>query len=80
MNSLWHNCGNISPTIYTNMLILGKDIFLLLIARMISTNPISSQFTTLYHIEGQYVDFTGDDEPTKRVLSGCYSNSLASKF
>ena len=41
--SLEHNCGNISPTIYTNMLIFGKDTFLVLIARMISTNPISLQ-------------------------------------
>ena len=55
MESLEHNCGNISPTIYTNMLILGKDIFLVLISLMISTNLISSQilifvtshFTTL---------------------------------
>ena len=50
MESLEHNCGNISPTICTNMLIFGNDTFL-----MISTNAISSQilvfvtshFTTL---------------------------------
>ena len=47
---------NISPTICTNMKILGKDTFLVLISLTISTNLISSQilifvtshFTTLY--------------------------------
>ena len=56
MESLEHNWGNISPTICTNMLIFGKDTFLVLISLMISTNLISSQilifvtshFTTLY--------------------------------
>ena len=56
MESLEHNCGNISPTICTNMLILGKDTFLVMISLMISTNLISSQilifvtshFTTLF--------------------------------
>ena len=56
MESLEHNCGNISPTICINMLILGKDTFLALISRMISTNPIglqilifvTSHFTTLF--------------------------------
>ena len=43
MESLEHNCGNNSPAICTNMLILGKDTFLVLIAQMISINPISSQ-------------------------------------
>ena len=40
--SLEHNCGNISPTICTKMLIFGKDTFLVLISMMISTNPIQS--------------------------------------
>ena len=56
MESLEHNCGNISTTICTNMLIFSKDIFLVLISGRISTNPISSQIlvfvtshvTTLY--------------------------------
>ena len=43
MESLEHNCGNISPTIYTNVLIFSKDTFVILIFRMISTNPLSSQ-------------------------------------
>ena len=42
MESLEHNCGNISPTICTTMLIFGKDTFLVLISRVISTDPISS--------------------------------------
>ena len=51
MESLEHNCSNISPTICTNMLILGKDTFLVLISLMISTNLISSQILifTLYN-------------------------------
>ena len=46
--SLEHNCGNtnISPTICTNMLILGKGTFLVLISQMILTNPIGSQILT----------------------------------
>ena len=55
MESLEHNCGNILPTFCTNMLIFGKDTFLVLISQVISTNPIKSQififvtshFTTL---------------------------------
>ena len=43
MESLEHNCGNISLTICTNMLIFSKDTFLVLFARMISINPLSSQ-------------------------------------
>ena len=52
-----HNCGNNSLTICTNnLLIFSKDTFLVLISRMISTNPISLQiliflmphFTALY--------------------------------
>ena len=61
MESLEHNWGNISPTICTNMLILGKDTFLVLISLMISTNLISSQilifvtshFTTLFSRQKQ---------------------------
>ena len=57
MESLEHN-GNISSTIRTNMLIFGKDTFLVLISEMILTNPISSQilifvksnFTTLLRV------------------------------
>ena len=56
MESLEHNCGNNSLTICTNILIFSKDTYLVLISRMISTNPISSQilifvtshFATLY--------------------------------
>ena len=43
MESLEYNCGNISPTICINMLILDKDTFLPLISQMISTNPIDSK-------------------------------------
>ena len=44
MESLEHNCGNISQTICTNMLIFGKKTYLVLISRMISQKkPISSQ-------------------------------------
>ena len=43
MESLEHNCGNKSLTICTNILIFSKDTYLVLISRMISTNPISSQ-------------------------------------
>ena len=43
MESLEHNCGNISLTICTNMLISSKDRFLVLISRMIATNPIISK-------------------------------------
>ena len=52
MESLEHNCGKISPTICTNngnMLVFSKDTFLVLISRMISTNPISFGEVTLYH-------------------------------
>ena len=56
LESLKHSCGNILPTICTNILIFGKDTFLVLICRMILTNPIKSQififvtshFTTLW--------------------------------
>ena len=47
MESLEHNCGNISPTICTNMSIFGKNTFLALISRMVSTSPISSQILIL---------------------------------
>ena len=58
MESLEHNCGNILLTICTNMLIFGKGTFLVLIAWIISTNPIKSQififvtshFTTLFAV------------------------------
>ena len=43
MESLEHNCGNILPTIYTSMLIFGKDTIVVLISLMNSTNPISLQ-------------------------------------
>ena len=56
MESLEQNCCNNSLTICTNILIFGKDTYLVLISRMISTHPISSQilifvtsnFATLY--------------------------------
>ena len=64
MESLEHNCGNISPTICTNMLIFGKDTFSVLISQMILTNPISSQilvfmtshFTTLFKMKNDAQD------------------------
>ena len=43
MESVEHICGNISPTICTNILIFCKDTFLVLISQMILTNPTSSQ-------------------------------------
>ena len=39
-----HNCGNISPTICTNMLIFGKDAFLILIFRKISKKTLQNSF------------------------------------
>ena len=62
MESLEHNCGNILPTIRTNMLIFGKDTILVLIAWMILTKPISlqilifvmSHFITLYACSEQF--------------------------
>ena len=53
MESLEHNCGNISLTICSNMLIFGKGKFSVLIAWMISTDPIILQIfifvTSHYH-------------------------------
>ena len=40
---LVRNCGNISPTICTNMLIFSKDTYLVLMAWMISRDTLSSQ-------------------------------------
>ena len=37
IESLEHNCGNNSLTIWTNILIFNKDTYLVLISRMIST-------------------------------------------
>ena len=49
MESLEHKCGNILLTSCTKRLIFGKDTFLVLISRMISTNPIHFCGVTLNH-------------------------------
>ena len=83
MESLEHNCGNISPTFSTNMLIFSKDTFLVLIARVISTNTVSSQslvfvmshFTTLYFFE----PLTADHK-TQQMITGTNDEQQILRF
>ena len=60
MVSLEHNCGNISPTICTNLLIFGKDTFLVFNSCMILRNPISSQSLSFLTLPLRSIVESGD--------------------